>query len=249
MKKRIVVWMTFKGWLKITLSFMAVIFLLMVFSYDMPTNRAVDPWSLPLNGRVIALDAGHGGPDPGAVGSNGLTEKEVTLQIALHLRDYLQQAGAIVVMTREEDEDLASEQTKGFSRRKTEDLINRAKLVKSSDSELLVTIHLNSIPSPRWYGAQSFYKIGSKDSEKLAYFIQDEIIRNLENTYRVAKPIRNIYLLEASEIPAALVEVGFLSNAKEAGLLQSKKYQKQMAASIYNGILRYYSGEELPSKE
>ncbi len=71
-------------------------------------------WSLPLSGKIIVLDPGHGGPDGGAVGGDVL-EKEVALDVALKLRDYLQQQGALVQMTREGDHDLASEQTRDIA--------------------------------------------------------------------------------------------------------------------------------------
>jgi N-acetylmuramoyl-L-alanine amidase len=249
MKKRIVVWMTFRGGLKIALSLLMVMVLATVLTYDLPTDQAAEHWSLPLSGKIIALDAGHGGPDPGAVAKEGLTEKEVTLSIVQYLRDYLQQAGAIVVVTRDEDKDLANENTKGFSRRKTEDLLQRAKIIKESKADLLVTIHLNSISASRWYGAQTFYKNGNAESKRLSYFVQNEITKNLENTNRRIKPIRNIYLLETMEVPSTLVEVGFLSNPSEASLLGTEKYQKKLSESIYRGILRFYSGEASPLEE
>lgn len=249
MKKRVFVWMNYKGRLKVGLSAIMVILLITVFTYDFQSDQALDQWSLPLSGKIVALDAGHGGPDPGAVGG-GLLEKDVNLAIVKHLRDYLQQAGAIVVVTRDEDVDLASEDTKGWSRRKAEDLMKRANLIKNSGTDLFVTIHLNSIPSPRWYGAQTFYRAGDVESQKLAFFIQNEIIRNLENTERVSKPISEVYLLEVvRDIPSVLVEVGFLSNPNEARLLSTEKYQKKMAASIYNGILSYLSGEKVPERK
>jgi N-acetylmuramoyl-L-alanine amidase len=249
MRKRIVVWMTFRGWLKVALSLLMIIVLATIFTYDLPMDHTLDYWSLPLSGKIIALDAGHGGPDGGAVGHGGLIEKEITLPIVIYLRDYLEQAGAIVVVTREDDRDLAAEETKSIRQRKTEDLIQRVNMIKESDAELLVSIHLNSIPSPQWYGAQTFFKAGKDESKNLAYFIQDEIIRNLNNTTRKIKPIKNVYLLEALEVPSALVEVGFLSNPREAELLKSDKYQKKLSASIYEGILRYYSREKVPGTD
>jgi N-acetylmuramoyl-L-alanine amidase len=249
MKKRIVVWMTFRGGLKVALSLLMVIILVTIFTYDLPMDQAIDHWSLPLSGKIIALDAGHGGPDGGAVGYDGLIEKDITLPITLYLRDYLQQSGAVVVVTREDDRDLAQEETKSLRLRKTEDLIERVKMIKESDAELLVSIHLNSIPAPQWYGAQTFFKSGRDESKKLAYFIQDQIIQNLNNTTRQIKSIRNVYLLEANEVPSALVEVGFLSNPQEAELLRTEMYQKKVAASIYEGILRYYSHEQVPGMD
>ncbi|KQB94916.1 N-acetylmuramoyl-L-alanine amidase CwlD [Geobacillus sp. MR] len=200
------------------------------------------PWNLPLSGRIIVLDPGHGGPDGGAVGGE-VVEKEIALNVAKKLRDYLQQQGALVLMTRETDRDLASPSTRGYSRRKKEDLRERTTFINKSDADLFISIHLNAIPSPRWRGAQTFYYGSLIENERLAKFIQAELRRNLENTHRVAKMIDTVYLLKHAKKPGALVEIGFLSNPDERELLASDHYQTQLAASIYKGVLRYFSNE------
>ena len=83
----------------------------------------------------------------------------------------------------------------------------------------------------------------NEDSKKLAELIQAEIRHNLENTRRLAKTDDKIYLLQALRMPSALVEVGFLSHPQESELLRDEKYQRKVATSVYNGILRYASGE------
>jgi len=224
------------------------VLLITLFTYDYSSTKTWSHWTLPLSDQTIVIDAGHGGVDGGAESDSGLVEKHITLEIAFRVRDYLQQAGAIVVMTRVDDRDLASPQTKGFSRRKTEDLKNRAQLIKEANPDLFVTIHLNSVPSSRWRGAQTFYYPGREEDKRLATLIQEEIKRNLENTDRVANTVSPMmYLLKTAEVPSALVEVGFLSNVQEAALLGDVRYQGKLAASIYRGILRYSSGESLSS--
>lgn len=74
-------------------------------------------------------------------------------------------------------------------------------------------------------------------------------MRNLENTTRSAKPIHNVYLIKQATIPGALIEVGFLSNPLEAKALETDDYQQKVAASIYNGILRYTNNEPLPEEQ
>ncbi|MNP07491.1 Germination-specific N-acetylmuramoyl-L-alanine amidase precursor [compost metagenome] len=222
-----------------------VIVCVAVATYELPTKQATQYWSLPLAGKVITLDAGHGGPDGGAVSRQGVIEKDINLAITLYLRDYLQQAGAIVKMTREGDYDLASPETKGYSKRKTEDLKQRVKKIEDEQSDLFISVHMNSIPSNRWRGAQVFYYPSHSDNAGLATLIQEEIKRNLENTDRIAKTVNTMYLLQVLKIPSALVEVGFLSNTEEAMLLKDEQYQRKVAASIYKGILRYSSGEKL----
>lgn len=245
-RKRVVIWMSRPGGLKVLFSVLLVALTVVLLSYDLPSTKTWTYWTMPLSGKLIALDAGHGGPDGGAVSKSGKQEKEVNLAIAMYLRDYLQQAGALVIMTREDDRDLADPSLKGLSKRKTEDLHKRAKLIKDQGAELLVTIHMNAIPSPRWRGAQTFYTDNHEDNKLIAALIQDEIKQNLKNTDRIAKSVdKTVYLLETLKIPGVLVEAGFLSNPDEANLLSKPEYQKKTAAAIYQGILRYYSGEKI----
>ncbi|MFB9329488.1 N-acetylmuramoyl-L-alanine amidase CwlD [Paenibacillus aurantiacus] len=244
-RNRFVVWITYRGAVRVGVGMVAVLLTVILLTQDVPSTRTWTYWTMPLSGKTIVLDAGHGGVDGGAVSKQGVVEKDLNLAIALQLRDYLQQAGALVHMTREGDYDLAEEDTKKISRRKTEDLVKRAQFVKDQEADLFVTIHMNSIPSPRWSGAQTFYYPNLPENERLAALIQDEIRRNLENTQRVAAKKNDIYLLKAMDtIPTALIEVGFLSNPGEAAMLADAEYQKKVATSIYQGILRYSAGEK-----
>lgn len=195
-------------------------------------------WVVPLAGKVIVLDPGHGGPDGGAVSESGLIEKEITLSIGRYLRDYLQQAGALVLMTREGDYDLADQ---GAVIRKKQDLERRAELVNMSETDLMISIHTNAIPSPRWRGAQTFYNPIREENKRLANLIQEELIANLQNTTRQAKIDEEIFLLKTIQSVGVLVEVGFLSNPEEADLLGDPGYQIKVADAIYRGILRYFS--------
>jgi N-acetylmuramoyl-L-alanine amidase len=188
------------------------------------------------------LDPGHGGMDGGAVSKSGLVEKDIALAIAKDLRDYLQEAGALVKMTREDDRDLADDSAEV---RKRQDLERRVDFINSSSADLVISIHLNSIPSPKWRGAQTFYNPIRKDNAIIAYLIQDEFIKNLGNTDRLSKMNQDLFLLKSVNTVGALVEAGFLSNPEEAKLLGSKEYQRQVADSIYRGILRYFAGEQV----
>lgn len=204
-------------------------------------REAQETIGLPLSGYIIAIDAGHGGADGGAVSADGVVEKDITLELALKVRDYLQQAGALVIMTRDGDYDLASEDTKGYSKRKVEDLKKRVQLINQSDAEILVSIHLNSIPSSKWSGSQSFYTIGSEEGKLLATKIQEQLINITGNTNRVPLPDNRVYLLKKVTIPAVIVEVGFLSNPEETKLMQEEDYQRKLAHAIYLGITQYIS--------
>lgn len=199
---------------------------------------------MPLSGQIIVVDAGHGGPDPGAVSAKGVLEKDINLNIAQSLRNYLQQSGAYVVMTRESDTDLANGGTPGLRKRKVEDLHARVQIIKETEPNLVISIHLNSMPSPRWSGAQTFYHPALEQSEQLAVIIQRQLIDDLRNTTRAAKQTSDIYVLKAAHVPAVLVEAGFLSNPAEAELLNDRAYQERLAASIYRGVLSYFAKNE-----
>jgi N-acetylmuramoyl-L-alanine amidase len=242
-RRRLVIWMTGRGLLRIGVVVCLMALTATVFLSEIPSSRTWTHWSLPLSGKVIALDAGHGGADGGAVSQEGVIEKDLNLAIVLYLRDYLQQAGALVLLTREGDYDLAAPETRGYSRRKTEDLLQRVERVRKQQANMTISIHMNSIPSPNWSGAQTFYSPKNSDSQRLASVIQTEIREMLGNTQRIAKKADKIYLLKTLEMPTALVEVGFLSHPEEASLLADEQYQRKVAAAIYRGILRYASGE------
>ncbi|MCA0758444.1 N-acetylmuramoyl-L-alanine amidase CwlD [Paenibacillus sp. N4] len=245
--RRFVVWMTYKGAIRIGIGILVVALTGILLSRSMPSEKTWSYWSLPLSGTTIGIDAGHGGVDGGAISKQGVIEKDLNLSIALYLRDYLQQAGAVVVMTREGDYDLATGDARAYSKRKTEDLKKRVAVLKDSKPAAVISIHMNSIPSSKWSGAQTFYHPSNHpDSRALAAFIQDEIKRNLENTTRSVSAVKDVYVLKAIEdIPTALVEVGFLSNPGEAERLADAEYQRKVAASVYEGILRFMSGEKL----
>ncbi|PWK05706.1 N-acetylmuramoyl-L-alanine amidase family protein [Tumebacillus permanentifrigoris] len=197
-------------------------------------------WALPLKGEVIALDAGHGGVDPGAVGPDGALEKGVTLAVATKLQDLLTQAGAHVVMIRDDDRDLAQEQLKGYSRRKSQDLKERARIVREGDAGLLISLHCNAVTDPTVTGTQTLYNGEYEESKWLATEIQTAFQETLGLSREVTRR-DDIYVLKRAMKPGALVELGFISNPKEAALLQDSGHQDLLALSVYKGIVSYYA--------
>lgn len=188
-------------------------------------------------GKTIVIDAGHGGFDPGAVGVTGVLEKDVNLAVANRLIELLNQAGATVVATRTTDTALADS--------KTEDIHQRVAITENSGAELFITVQANSIPEEKWSGAQVFYAKDSQIGEAVAIKIQESMTQILENTDRTAKPIDNIYVVDNTQIPAIVVETGFLSNYEEEQLLATEEYQDLLAYSIFVGILAYYDDQML----
>ncbi|GGE54657.1 germination-specific N-acetylmuramoyl-L-alanine amidase [Pullulanibacillus camelliae] len=235
-----------QGRFKKAIIILGVLLLILILNYEVLTRNSWEHWNLPLAGRIIILDPGHGGPDGGA-DSNDVQEDDIALEITKKVRDYLQEAGALVIMTRERDVDLADEDTKGLSNRKSQDLNRRLDIIKKSDPDMFISIHLNKIPSSKWRGAQTFYHPKSDENKKLASFIQDSLRKDLANTDRQAKAIEHVFLLKQSTVPSSLVEVGFLSNDVERSLLVKNKYQNKIAESIYKGIFRYYTNEKEPA--
>ncbi|OCA91638.1 N-acetylmuramoyl-L-alanine amidase CwlD [Pseudobacillus wudalianchiensis] len=227
-----------KGWKRWIAFLMGSAILVFVIQFLNENYMSWKPWSMPLSGKIIYLDAGHGGPDGGA-GDQEALEKDIALSITKKVRDYLQGQGAIVLMTREKDVDLAPADMQTYRSRKTEDLKKRLQLINESEADLFVSIHLNAIPSPRWRGAQTFYAPHIEENKELAKALQYELVLNLENTNREAKAINHVYLLKYAKKPGALVEVGFLSNPAEKQDLLTEKYQDKVAASIYKGIMNH----------
>lgn len=230
---------------KVFLWFIGLAILIFLIQLPIMQSETVwnEGWSLPLSGTTIVIDPGHGGPDGGAVGKDDTMEKDIALAVSRKIQDYLLQTGAIVYLTREEDTDLAADDTQGLSKRKAEDIRNRLAFIDEKEADFFITLHLNALPSTKWHGAQTFYYPQSNESRHLASMIQQEIIRNMENTTRSPLAINNLYLLKHAKVPGALVEIGFLSNETERELLKQEDYQQQMAASIYEGILRYATEE------
>lgn len=190
-----------------------------------------------LGNKVIVIDAGHGGIDPGAVRGDR-REKDVTLPISQRLARHLSQAGAMVIMLRDSDKDLAGADFKGtIAQRKRQDLANRVNKANQAKADLYVSIHTNADVSPRWTGAQVFYDSHSTKSKFIAETIQKELTSILGNTKREAKA-GTYFILSNTKMPTVIVEVGFISNPGEARMLYDPEYQNKLAYAIYAGIAR-----------
>lgn len=189
--------------------------------------------ALALLGKVIVIDAGHGGFDPGAIGAGGVLEKDVNLAISRRVAGLLRQVGAQVVETRTEDIALAAG--------KSDDIHRRVEIAEEVGADLFITVQANSIADSRWRGAQVFYARGSEVGEGLSKAIQDSLAAVLKNTDRVAKSIDNIYVVNRLSIPSIVVETGFLSNPDEEALLADSDYQQLTAYAIFLGIIAYYA--------
>ncbi|MFI3306961.1 MAG: N-acetylmuramoyl-L-alanine amidase [Mycoplasmatota bacterium] len=190
---------------------------------------------LPLIDKVIYIDPGHGGIDPGAVYKD-LLEDEINLKISIQLKYALESKGAIVYLTRSGDYDLASPDS---TYRKQSDLLNRSILINESNCDLFISIHLNSVTSSTWSGAQVFYDAINESNKYLAESIQ-ESLKNDISTTREASLLENMYMLKNTTTLGVLVEVGFLSNENDRYLLTQDDYHIKVSNSITNGIIDYF---------
>lgn len=204
-------------------------------------NEYISTVSLPVSGKVVVVDAGHGVPDEGAESSNGTTEAQTNLKIALKLQNLLEQSGCTVILTRSDENAIYDVDSKTLKQKKISDIKNRVKIGNESSADIFVSIHLNKIPQSQYDGWQTFYKKESEEGKKLAELIQTSLNDAIQReNNRVAKTIDNIYIIKNVEIPTTIVECGFLSNPEEEKLLLEDEYQNKLAWGIYNGIIDYF---------
>lgn len=204
-------------------------------------NRKVAALSWSVANKLIVIDPGHGGIDPGAQGPGGVIEKDITLEISRKLATVLSQYGAVVIMTRDADVDLSSSSGERLITRKREDLSKRVGMANDRNADAFVSVHVNSFKSgPREHGAQTFYQPGSLEGEKLARNIQLELVRLLNNTKRKEKAV-DYYTTRHAKVPAVIVEVGFISNADEEKLISNSDYQGKLAYAISAGLVKYFA--------
>jgi N-acetylmuramoyl-L-alanine amidase len=195
-----------------------------------------------LRGRKVAIDPGHGGIDAGASGF-GVRESDVVLAVAMKLRDLLTAAGAQVLLTRTPDTDFSQFPRKNGGTGGKFRVDARMAIIKAWGPDVLVNVHANSFVSgPSEHGAQVFYSpVGGAPSARLAAITQAELAAWTRETRR--KPNSDIihYMLEESPVPAVTVEIGFLSNRREAMLLAQPAYQDKLARAMYTALGRWFA--------
>lgn len=189
---------------------------------------------------------GHGGRDPGKVGVNNALEKDINLSVSMKLKSLLEQNDIKVIMTREDDTGLYSQED---SYKKRADLDNRVKLIESSNADLAISIHQNSFPEEYVKGAQVFYYSQSEEGKQLAETIQAQIVDTIaDGNHRKAKSNTSYYMLKKTQCPLVIVECGYLSNRNESELLLKDEYQEKMAWAIHLAIMQYINSGKLEEK-
>lgn len=190
----------------------------------------------PLLGKVIYLDPGHGGLDPGAM-YKGIMEKDINLEISKKLESKLIKLGAIVYLTRYDDYDLSVNYT---NNRKRSDLSRRGNIINRSNCDLYLSIHLNAEDTGTWRGSQVFYNDINQENKKIAEIFQNQFQTNL-GSKRKYKKANDLYLEKRVDRPGVLLELGFLSNASDRYQLTNNTYQNQIINTIINGIITYFN--------
>ncbi len=179
------------------------------------------------DGKVtVVIDAGHGGYDPGKVGTNGAPEKDINLAISKNIKILLEQYDINVILTREDDTGVG--------------LKERTTIMNSGTVDLVVSIHQNSYQGEACTGAQVFYYSGSQKGESFAKILQKSLVDTLDKSNnRVAKANNSYYILKNTHPTVVIVECGFLSNRAEADKLITAEYQEKVAWAVHLGILQY----------
>ena len=189
---------------------------------------------------TIIIDAGHGGEDGGAE-AGGILEKDINLAISNRVADLLRLSGYHVVEVRDSDISVYTEGASSLREKKKSDLQNRVAIFNSDSRNIVVSIHQNKFENPKYSGAQLFYSSNNENSRGLAESIRTAVVMLLQkdNTRELKPAGEDIYILDQAEVPAVIVECGFLSNEAERAKLIDSDYQSEMAFAIAMGILNY----------
>lgn len=191
-----------------------------------------------LKGKIIALDAGHGGSDTGAIGPTGVTEKGVTLRVAKALQKLLQAEGATVLMTRTTDTEVSPKKANASD---VEELQARCDVGNDGNADIFISMHMDSFTNSTPSGTTGYYYTkGSKASQRLAQYVSEGVVTALGTGNRGTKSC-NFYVVKHTDMPATLVEMAFISNDKEEKLMNSEAGINRAAEGILNGLRRFFS--------
>ena len=187
----------------------------------------------------VVIDAGHGGIDGGVVGiESGVKESDINLDLALRLGRCFEDAGFVVVQTRETEAGLYGTATSGYKKR---DMQKRAEIINKSNPALVISVHQNFFSLRSRRGAQVFFRESNSRSVALARLIQSSL-NDMAECVKKSEALKGDYfMLNCNDYPAVIVECGFLSNAEDEKLLLDSSYRDKLAAAIMKGALQYLS--------
>ena len=211
------------------------ILLLCIVLFFIESIYIVKANTLPLIGKIIYIDPGHGGIDPGAIYKN-MKESNINLEYAREIGNLLEHKGATIYYTRDGDYDLAI----GSKRRKKSDLRNRVILLNNSNADLYLSIHMNSENTGLWYGSQIFYNENNLNNKKIAQAIQNDLKKN-NISKRDISIIKGLYMYENITIPGVLIEVGFISNYSDRKKIESSEFMHKFSNILVGSIIKYFN--------
>lgn len=190
---------------------------------------------------TVVIDAGHGGEDGGAVGVDGVLEKDINLTLAKELFDSLSARGITCVMTRTEDMLLYDRNADYEGRKKALDMKARLEIAEAQSDAIFISIHQNSYPVAKYSGFQIYYSKNNLESVTLAKALEIAVREKLqpENNRASKEAGSNIYLLQKLTCPALLLECGFLSNPEECARLQDAGYRAKLVEVLSDALKRY----------
>ena len=196
---------------------------------------------------VVIIDAGHGGEDGGAVGINGVYEKDLNLSIASELEEMLSSAGIKTRLTRDTDILLYDKSSDYHGHKKSQDAAARIAIANEYEDAIFISIHMNSFPQSKYSGLQVYYSENSPLSATLAQQVQSAVAKNLqpENTRSIKPCGGNIFILEKIEHPTILIECGFLTNPQECEALSTAEYRSRLCTVIFFALTEYLENTEL----
>lgn len=205
------------------------------FCFSTENDNLVD--TPPSVGYTIVVDPGHGGIDPGSIGyKTKVKESDLNLKLSLMLAEKLRAAGVRVILTRTDDNSLASGSTgKTF---KKEDMKLRRNMINKIRPNMVISVHMNSYTNHTLRGAKVFYDKSSDISRQIAENIQEQFSKNLEASNNVAS-VGDYYMLKCTDSPSIIAECGFLSNERDEQLLLDPAYQQKIVNCIFNGIIQF----------
>ena len=189
----------------------------------------------------VVIDAGHGGIDGGSIGTTGVLERDLNLEYAKTLSKLLNQFGVGVVMTRTNKNGLYDANAKNLKR---SDMKKRKEIIDASQAVAVISIHMNSFSLKSCRGAQTFYNKTNLGGKKLATLIQNQFKRDLEYA-RSDSSVGDYYITNCTEIPAVIVECGFISCPQEEALLKTEEYKEKVCYAVLCGIIAFLEDKNI----
>lgn len=211
-----------------------VFIIAVLFLVALSKVKAID--NMPLLGKVIVVDPGHGGRDPGTMYGK-IYEKDINLAISKVLEETLSKKGAIVYMIREDDSDLSSIYDK---QKKRGDLYRRILFLQDENkkTDIYLSIHINWYKNPTWSGAEVLYNSINPNNKVLGEILMNHFKKDFKTQRRLKTT--DLYLYRNTRVPGVLIECGFLSNPNERYLLRQDAYQLRLSNTITNAVIEYF---------